>query len=174
MLEVSVYPLFTQHCDKCSQQRHEQTCVEEIRSCDDLCGGTIPRWGKSRVLVGSNGFVETEENRTEIGFGPFAGAWLELGLDVDDKGGADRREQTGLKMWSGRYNDKKNAETDEDQGGVEIIIVLLHAPVIVLIRLLFVHGVEVELGIIVFNGFEVHPQSLLDAVISGQSAGPRN
>ena len=32
-------------------------------------------------------------------FRPFARVWLELELDVDDERGADRGEQTGLKMW---------------------------------------------------------------------------
>ena len=44
--------------------------------------------------------IEAEENCSEIGFGPFDGIWLELRLDGDDKGGADRREQASLRMWS--------------------------------------------------------------------------
>ena len=35
---------------------------------------------------------------------------------------------------------------------------------IVFHRLSLVHGVEVELGVVVLDGLEVHPQGLLDAV----------
>jgi hypothetical protein len=48
------------------------------------------------VFVWSNGSVEAEESCAEVGFGPFARIWLELRLDVDNEGGADGGEQTGL------------------------------------------------------------------------------
>jgi hypothetical protein len=117
--------------------------------------------------------VETEENRAEAGFGPFAGVRLELGLDVDDEGGADRGEQAGLKTWSTMYHGNCNAETHENQGGVEILVVLLHVLGVVLRCLSFVHGVEIELGVVVLDRLKVLPQSLLDAVWS-QLVGPRN
>ena len=49
------------------------------------------------------------------------------------------------------------AETHEDQGGVEVLIVLLHVFGIVLHRLSFVHGVEIELGVVVLDELEAHP-----------------
>ena len=49
------------------------------------------------------------------------------------------------------------AETHENQGGVEILVVLLHVFGIVLRRLSVVHGVEIELGIIALDRLEVHP-----------------
>jgi len=42
--------------------------------------------------------------------------------------------------------------------------VFLHVFGIVFHRLSFVHGVEIELGVIVLDRLEVHPQGLLDAV----------
>ena len=46
--------------------------------------------------------------------------------------------------------------------------------VIVLHRLPFVHGVEIELGVIVLGWLEVHPWCLLDAIGLGQLAGVCN
>jgi hypothetical protein len=45
---------------------------------------------------------------------------------------------------------------------VEIFIVLRHIFGIVLRRLLLVHGVEIEVGVIVLDWLEVHAQGLLD------------
>ena len=70
------------------------------------------------------------------------------------------------------HSDKGEAETYENQR-VENLIVLLHVFGVVLRRLLFVHGVEIELGVVVLDGLEVHPQGFLDA-IWGQSIGPCN
>ena len=92
MSEVPAQPLLAQHCDECGQQRHQQTCVQEVRGRDDLCGGTLPRWGSSGVFVGNDGSVEAEKNRSEVGFGPLGGILLEFRLNVDDEGGADSRE----------------------------------------------------------------------------------
>jgi len=68
---------------------------------------------------------------------------------------------------------KGNAETHKNQGGVEILVVLLHVFSVVLRRFLFVHGVKINLGVVVLDGLEVHPQSLLDTVWS-QFVGPCN
>ena len=40
--------------------------------------------------------VESEEDCTEEGGGLLVGIGLEIRMDVDDKGGADCREQAGL------------------------------------------------------------------------------
>ena len=57
-----------------------------------------------------------------------------------------------------------STETYENQGGIEILIVFLHVFGIVVRRLSFVHGVEIEFGIIVLDWLEVHPEGLLYAV----------
>ena len=54
---------------------------------------STPRRRSGGILARKNGSVEAEEGRSEVCFRPFTGVWLELGLDVDDEGGADRREQ---------------------------------------------------------------------------------
>ena len=59
-----------------------------------------------------------------------------------------------------------NAEAHENQGCVEVFVILLHIVGIVLRRLLFVHCVEIDLGIVAFDRLEIHPESRLDAVWS--------
>ena len=73
-------------------------------------GGTTPGSGGGGVFVRSDGSIEAEENHTEVCFGSFGGIWLELGLDVDDEGGADCGEQTGLGAWSMSHYKLRNAE----------------------------------------------------------------
>jgi len=48
-------------------------------------------------------------------------------------------------MRSTLNSDKGNTETHENQGGIEILVVILHVLGVVLHRLSFVHGVEIEL-----------------------------
>jgi hypothetical protein len=83
----------------------------------------------------------------------FGGIWLEVRLDVDDEGGTDAGEQSGLgtrsMMWAGNWS----AETRENQGGVEVLIAFFHALGIALRCLSFVRGVEIELWVIAFDRF---------------------
>jgi len=65
----------------------------------------------------------------------------------------------------------KRIETHENQGGVEVLIVLLHGIGVVLRRLSFVHGEEIKPGVIVLDRLKEHPQGILDAVWS-QFIGP--
>jgi len=62
--------------------------------------------------------------------------------------------------------DKRDVGAHENQGGVEILVVFLHVFGVVLHRLPFVHGVEVELGVTSFDWLEIHPEGLLDAIWS--------
>jgi hypothetical protein len=133
----------------------------------------MPRCHQVVDCVGRHGWVEADEDCPEVGFQLVVDTRPKIRLDVDDEGGADRREQTSLSVWSTLCGDDWKAETHENQGGVEILIVLLHVFGIVLRRLSFVYSVEIEFGVVVLNRLEVHPQSLLDAVWS-QLAGPCN
>jgi len=56
-----------QHRDECGKQRHQKACIQEVRCCDDLCGGR-PRWGSGGVFAWNDVSVEAEKNRAEIGF----------------------------------------------------------------------------------------------------------
>jgi len=53
--------------------------------------------------------------------------------------------------------------TYEDQGGVEVLVVLLDVVRIILDRLLLVHRVEIETGVVVLDGLEECPESILEA-----------
>jgi len=70
-------------------------------------------------------------------------------------------------MESTPHGDKVVAETHENQGGVEIFIVVLHVFGVVLGHLPFVHGVEIDFGVIVLDGLEEHPEGVLDARVLG-------
>ena len=83
-------------------------------------GGPFHAGRSGGVYIGSDHSVEAEEGRSEVGFQPFAGIWLKVQLDIGGKGGTDRREQTGMRMWSISYNDKREDKTHKNQGGVEI------------------------------------------------------
>jgi len=59
--------------------------------------------------------------------------------------------------------------THEDECGVEVFVVLLDIVCIVLGRLLLVHGVEVDAGIVGLDGREKRSQGILEATLSQQS-----
>ena len=52
---------------------------------------------------------------------------------------------------------REGRETHENQGGVEVFVVLVYVFRVILRRLSFVHGVEVEVRIFVLDRLEVHP-----------------
>ena len=58
----------------------------------------------------------------------------------------------------------KNVETHENQGGIEILIVLVHVLCVVFHGLSFIHRIEIELGVVVLDGFEVSPEGLFNAM----------
>ena len=60
--------------------------------------------------------------------------------------------------------------TDEYQGGIEVLVVLLDVVGIVLSRLPLVHRVEVEARIIGLDGLEEGSESILEAGSSQRSA----
>ena len=57
----------------------------------------------------------------------------------------------------------ENAETHENQGGIEIFVVLLHVLGVILHGLSFIHRIEIELGVVVLDGLKVDPEGLLNA-----------
>lgn len=57
----------------------------------------------SVVFVWRNGSIEAEEDSSEVGFWLFVGVWLELGLDVSGKSGADGGKQTSQRTSSKYY-----------------------------------------------------------------------
>ena len=63
------------------------------------------------MFVGSDGPIEAEKDRAEVGFRPFPRIRFKLGLDIDDEGGADSREQTSLRIWLALHDNPENIRT---------------------------------------------------------------
>ena len=59
--------------------------------------------------------------------------------------------------------------TYENQGGIEILVVLLHVLCVILHSLSFIHRIEIEFGVVILDGLEVDPEGLLDAMGRCQS-----
>ena len=64
----------------------------------------------------------------------------------------------------------RGANTYENEGGVKILVVLLHVLGVVLRRFSLVHGTEVKLVFFVLYGLEIHPHGLLDTITAFESA----
>jgi len=54
--------------------------------------------------------------------------------------------------------------TYEDQRGVEVFVVLLDIVRVILGRLLLVHRIEIETGVVVLDRLEERPESILEAM----------
>ena len=67
------------------------------------------------------------------------------------------------KNGSGGSQERTVGTTYEDQGGVEVLVVLLDVVCIILDRLPLVHRVEIEAGVVVLDGLEECPESILEA-----------
>ena len=59
--------------------------------------------------------------------------------------------------------ERGNQTTHENEGGVEVLVVLLDVVRVVLHRLPVVHRIEVEAGIVGLDGLEECPESILQA-----------
>ena len=94
--QVSVQPLLAQHGDECGQQGDNQARVHEAGDRDRLARRISLNRQGGRSLARDGGLVESEENRAEKGGGLLVRIGLEVRVDVDDEGGADGGEQTGL------------------------------------------------------------------------------
>jgi len=66
-------------------------------------------------------------------------------------------------MWSTPCSNEWDSETHENQGGIEILVVLQHLLGIVPHSLSVVHDVEVKLRVFVLDGLEVRARGLLGA-----------
>ena len=53
----------------------------------------------------------------------------------------------------------------ENQGGIEVFVVLLDIIGVVFCRLFLVHCVEIETSVIVLNGLEKRPKSILETAV---------
>jgi len=60
--------------------------------------------------------------------------------------------------------------THENQGGIEVLVILLDIVRIVLHRFPLVHRIEVEAGVVSFDGLEERSESILEAESAQRSA----
>ena len=96
ILQVSIQPLLAQHRDERGEHRDYETRIHETGHGDDLAWWIfLDKWD-GRGLTRDGGLIESEEDCTEEGGRLLVRIGLEVGMDVDDEGGADGREQTGL------------------------------------------------------------------------------
>jgi hypothetical protein len=58
-----------------------------------------------------------------------------------------------------------NDTTHENQGGIEVFVVLLDIIGVVFCRLFLVNCVEIETSVIVLNGLEKRPKSILETAL---------
>jgi len=88
--------LLAQHGDECREQGHHQTRVHQRRDRDDLARRIFLNRRNGGRITRDGGLVESEENGAEEGGGLLVRIGSEVGMDIDDEGGADGGEQTGL------------------------------------------------------------------------------
>ena len=96
ILQVSIQPLLAQHRDECREHGDDQTRIHETGHSDNLARWISLGRRDGRSVTGDCGLIESDEDRAEEGSGLLVRIWLEIRMDVDDEGGADGREQTGL------------------------------------------------------------------------------
>ena len=94
--EVPVEPLLAQHCDECSEQRDQETCVHQSGDSDDLTRRALGGWNGG-CFVWDGGLVEGEEDCAEEYCGLVIWVGLEARVDINDEGGTDGRGQTRLR-----------------------------------------------------------------------------
>ena len=96
MSEVAIEPLFAEHRNERGEQGDQQACIEKVGNVDYFVWGTFPGGRRDGLFARDGGLVESEEDGAKVRNRLVAGIGLEFGLDVDNEGGADCREQTGL------------------------------------------------------------------------------
>ena len=100
---------------------------------DHRLGRACPLW-KGWNVVAEGGVVDLVDKDTEESHGFIVRVLLELGVDLDDECGGNGGEQTSL-LPCQYASTKTSCETNEDQSGVQIFIVLLHELPVVLLSL---------------------------------------
>ena len=84
---------------------------------------------------------------SQVGGGDLVRVRSEFGLDVDDEGRSDRRNQTGLSETNagGETMTQRDRleQTDEDEGGVEVFVILPGVVLVKLVGVLAIDGEEV-------------------------------
>ena len=81
--------MLAQHRDECREHGGYQARIHETGHGDDLAWWIfLDKWD-GRGLTRDGGLIESEEDCTEEGGRLLVRIGLEVGMDVDDEGGAD-------------------------------------------------------------------------------------
>ena len=88
--------MLAQHRNECREHGDYETRIHERGHSDDFAGWIFPGRWDGRGLTRDGGLIESEENCAEEGGRLLVRIGLEVGMDIDDEGGADGGEQTGL------------------------------------------------------------------------------
>ena len=97
MSQVPVQPLLPQHCDERGQKRDQKARVQQASSNDDLARRVLLGGRNGGGFVWDGGVVEGEKDCTEESRRLRVGIRLKLRIDINDKRGADCREQARLR-----------------------------------------------------------------------------
>ena len=88
--------MLPQHGNERGEQGDQKTRVHEAGDGDDLARWAFLNGWNGGGLTGDGGLIESEEDSAEEGSGLLAGIGLEVRVNINDKSGADGREQTRL------------------------------------------------------------------------------
>ena len=97
---VSIQPLLTKHRKESGEQRSSETGEQDCLDLDNRVWWTSPRLWEGGSVVAVGGIVHLIDEEAEESGGLFVRIGLELGVDLDDKGGSDGGEQTSLRRES--------------------------------------------------------------------------
>lgn len=92
---VLVQPLFAQHGDECGEQGGQETRIHETGGSDDLVLWIFLSRRNGGGFTGDIRLIESMEDGAED-YGLLVRIGLEVGTDVDGKGGVGGREQICL------------------------------------------------------------------------------
>ena len=130
---IPVQPLLAEHRQEGGEKRSGETRVQDGLDLNYHMGRASPLW-EGRRVVSEGSVVDLVDEDAEEGGSLVTRVGLELGLDVEDECGGDSGEQTSLRPRQHVYTGV-SYRTHEDEGRVQIFIVLLHELLIVFLGL---------------------------------------
>ena len=130
---VPVQPLFPEHCKEGGEERGGETHEEDHLDLDNRVGRARPLWYRGRV-ISEGGVVDFVYKDAKKGSSLVVRVGLEVGVNFDNECGGYCGEQTSL-LPVLAYVHQTSQETHEDQGRVQIFIVLLYELLVILLGL---------------------------------------
>ena len=132
--------MFAEHRQEGGKERDGESSEEDRLNLNHRTGWAGPLWEGGNV-VSEGGVVRLVDENTKEGGSLVIGIGLELRVELDDKSGGDRREQTSLCPLLAPVG-KTRWKTHENQGCVQVFIMLLEEILVILLGNLAVVLVE--------------------------------